>query len=127
MKRYLDLTTGGSDVEEGVAIVRSGLVQKTRIRGHRSPHSGDVAALDGGEDPLVVRSHSTAHALPHLQLMDDDDDDVRFRESRHRLQPVRRSAVRIKRHRDAERDLGMEEKKREVSTFIYVHILIGYD
>lgn len=74
----LDLTTGGSDVEEGVAIVRSGLVQKTRIRGHRSPHSGDVAALDGGEDPLVVRSHSTAHALPHLQLKDDDDDDVRL-------------------------------------------------
>jgi hypothetical protein len=63
----LDLATSSSDVENGVTIISSGLMQKTGIRRHRTPDSDDVAALHGGEYP-VLRSRSTAHALPHLSF-----------------------------------------------------------
>lgn len=66
-KTNLDLATSSGDVKNGVTIVRSGLMQQTRIRSHHSTHSDDLAALHGGEY-TVLRSRSTAHALPHLSF-----------------------------------------------------------
>lgn len=101
------MAASSSDVEKGVTIVSSGLSQDTRIRRYSSTHGDDVAALHGGEY-LVLWSSSAAHALPHRCFS---------WESRHRLPPVRRSAVRVKRHGGP--CLGLvipvEKKKREVS------------
>lgn len=106
-KTDLDVAASSSDVEKGVTIVSSGLSQDTRIRRYSSTHGDDVAALHGGEY-LVLWSSSAAHALPHRCFS---------WESRHRLPPVRRSAVRVKRHGGP--CLGLvipvEKKKREVS------------
>lgn len=66
------MATSSSDVENGVTIIRSGLMQQTRIRRHHSTHSNDVAVLHGGEYNTVLRSRSTAHALPHLSKVTVD-------------------------------------------------------
>jgi len=61
----LDLTISSSDMKNRVTIIRSSLIQQTRLRRHHTTDSDDIAALYRGEYS-VLRSTSTAHTLPHL-------------------------------------------------------------